>query len=136
MKNNGGSFREVKLVCRQSMKITLLWDNRSSASGAHTHWFQHRAISTFLWPLACSDVSTKQLWFHWKEEITEEEKCLEELLQTNEYFTYQVRHSVHQSYSNLIFRFVKHVKFTYKSRGVSSYLINKRTFMSLLPDVL
>lgn len=44
---------------------------------AHTHWtrwFQHRAISTFLWPLACSDVSTKQLWFSMKGRNNRERK--------------------------------------------------------------
>lgn len=40
----------------------------------HTLWFQHRAISTFLWPLACSDVLTKQLWFSMKGRNNRERK--------------------------------------------------------------
>lgn len=134
-KNNGRSFREVTLVCRQSMKITPLWDNRSSASGAHTHT-EHIGFNTGLFPHS-SGCWPAQMFqqsscgFQWKEEITEKEKCLGELLQTDEYFAYQVHHHAHQSYSNWIFSSVIYVKITCKC-SVSSLNYKRTLHLSYL----
>ncbi len=94
--------------------------------GFNTELFPH---SSGRWPAQMFQQSS--CGFQWKEEITGKEKCLGELLQTDEYFTYQVRHHAHQSYSNWIFRSVIYVKITCKC-SVSSLNYKRTLYLSYL----
>lgn len=101
VKQNDASFlRKVKLVRHLSMKITPLRDNQSNASGVYPHTHTHVSTQSYFHiPLACSDVSTKQLWVSMKGRNKRERKMFRGV--TSNTLIFHFCQCVHQSYSNL-----------------------------------